>query len=342
MVQSSDKKRRRHSLMAALALALAILLLAGCQAADSNSAANGGNFTGSGESKSSSANNGGTDALKSQSVAEAPSEEAAEGEVAEGGGALGGTEAASGEAFHGKIIYSANLTMRVEDLKATASELKNAINTSGGYILQFSDSRYDGEIGSQYTIKVPAQGFMSFVDRISNIPNLQIEKSLSGKDVSEEYVDLESRLKAKRVVEDRLLGMMEKASKADDLLQFSNQLAVVQEQIEQILGRLRYLDANVAYSTIELRVYQKDQKLASAEHMNPKSFGSKLSDALTGSSKAVLNGLQLLLIVFVGALPVIAVLAVVGIPIYLYVKYRRTQKGAPGTMSDDGNSPPES
>lgn len=82
--------------------------------------------------------------------------------------------------------------------------------------------------------------------------------------MTEEYVDLFSRLKAKQVVEARLIAFMEKATKADDLVKFSDQLGKVQVEIEQLKGRMRYIDQSVACSTIELRLYQrlKDQSAA--------------------------------------------------------------------------------
>lgn len=351
MIVLSSTQRKRQFKLAVLALALTATLLAGCSASNSDSASKSADNAGIMNSakvpaavveKGEMLRNSSYD-LSKNSAAGASSGESEQAAAADSGGAsiATGAAAANAEAFKGKIIYSANLSMRVEDISATGAELRDIIHGSGGYILQFSDSRYDGEIGSVYTIKVPADGFMPFVDRIAVIPNLKFQQSISGKDVSEEYVDLESRLKAKRIVEDRLLSLMEKAEKADDLLKFSNQLSTVQEEIERILGRIRDLDANVAYSTVELRVYQLEQKVASALEQDEKPFGTKLADSLTGSASAVWKGLQMLLIFIVGALPVLAVLAVIGVPIYLYVKHRRKLVVRPVKLPADGDSTPE-
>lgn len=347
MGPSTDKQKRRSFWLLALSVVIAAVLMTGCQAADSNTAGSGDGSTAS-ESGKAFDSKSTADMLSNSSA----NQSAAEGEAASNGNdneealAAGGASAlgaaAGGETFNGKIIYSANVSMRVEDVAATGTELRELIQSSGGYMLGFSDSRHNGDIGSVYTIKVPAEGFMSFVDRLEAIPNVEFQREISGKDVSEEYVDLESRLKARRLVEDRLLSMMEKATKADDLLKFSSQLAEVQEQIEQITGRIRYLDANVAFSTIELRVYQLDQKIASAFEMDEKSLGTKLADTLTGSAEGVWKGVQYLLIFLVGALPVIAVLAFIGIPIYFIVKSRRKHANAPAQTPHEGDSSSES
>ncbi len=349
MEPSADKQKRRSLWLAALTVIIAAVLMAGCQAADSDSAGNGNSSAAADMGMGKESKEMGKSlsnlsvADQSSAIGEAASGGSEEGMVAAGSSVLGNVAGISGEeAFNGKIIYSASVRMRVEDVGATGTELRELIQSSGGYMLGFSDSRNNGDIGSVYTIKVPAQGFMPFVDRLEAMPNVEFQRDISGKDVSEEYVDLESRLKARRLVEDRLLGMMEKATKADDLLKFSSQLAEVQEQIEQITGRIRYLDANVAYSTIELRVYQLDQKIATAFDMDEKSLGTRLADTLTGSAEGVWKGVQYLLIFLVGALPVLAVLAIVAIPIYFIVKNRRKHINAPAKMPNEGNSPTES
>jgi uncharacterized protein YfiM (DUF2279 family)/uncharacterized lipoprotein YehR (DUF1307 family) len=254
------------------------------------------------------------------------------------GGGMAADTAVGSEEWNQKIIYTASLNMQVAILAEAATELRNAIHQSGGYILQFQDTRNEGEIGSTYTIKVPADGFMSFIDRIELIKHNDFERKIGGKDVSEEYVDLESRLKAKQLVETRLLTLMEKADKADDLLKFSQQLASAQEEIEQIKGRIRYLDKNVAFSTVELRMYQTEQSLTDAGGKN-KHLGGKMADVLSGSTKVVWETLKLLLIVIAGAVPVIVVLAVLAIPAIWLAKRNKKVRSAKLPDKDEEQPP---
>jgi uncharacterized lipoprotein YehR (DUF1307 family) len=259
------------------------------------------------------------------------------GESKESGGGIDSQLAIGTDEFNQKIIYTATLSMQVDELASAATSLRNAIHQSGGYLLQFQDTKHEGEIGSSYTIKVPAAGFMSFIDRIEQIKHNEFERNIGGKDVSEEYVDLESRLKAKQLVEARLLTMMDKATKADDLLKFSQQLSGVQEEIERIKGRVRYLDNNVAFSTVELRMYQTNQTLKNKSLEQPH-LGGRMSDALVNSTKVVWDAINLLLVVLAGALPVLAILAVILIPsIWLY--RRRKEKAPKQTVPDDEQPP---
>lgn len=229
-----------------------------------------------------------------------------------------GTLADPGVGLNRKVIYKANVSMKVDHFATAEEKLKDLIHLSGSYILQFSNTVSAGEKGATYVVKVPADGFSSFLDQLRQIqPELQMQ--MEGSDVTEEYVDLDARLKAKQAAEARLLAFMDKAARTDDLVRFQSELAGVQEQIEQLKGRMRYLDQNVAFSTVNIRVYEGKAE-ARKEDPAANGLGDRLANALTGSAK-VLGQLGQALLVFVAALlPVLVVAAVVGVPVYFVVR----------------------
>lgn len=324
---SLNSQKKRIWIWSAIITVLA--MLAGCSASNDDGAGKMSIAANESPASAEMGSSGSSEEVASQS-ANADIKSTADGAGGTNQAAGGGfaSETASGtEGFNQKIIYTAALSMQVDDLAAAATSLRNVIHQSGGYILQFQDTRHDGEIGASYTIKVPAAGFMPFIDRVEQIDHRDFERNIGGKDVSEEYVDLESRLKARQLVEERLLSMMDKAVKADDLLKFSQQLSEVQEDIERIKGRIRYLDNNVSFSTVELRMYQTDQSIKQAAIDNPH-LGGRMSDALEGSTKVVLDGLKLLLVILAGALPVAVLLAVIAVPaVWLLRRKRRVIEG---------------
>lgn len=171
-----------------------------------------------------------------------------------------GSDVAAG--LNKKLIYRANLNMEVKDYASAQSDVRNMITLAGGYIIEFSENMSEYEKGGTFILKVPASGFSSFLDNLEKIKNENIQQSITGQDVSEEYVDLESRLKAKQLMENQYIEFMKKATKSADLVAFANQLGAIQEEIEQIKGRMRYIDQNVSFSTVELRLYQTDESLA--------------------------------------------------------------------------------
>ncbi|WP_219637797.1 DUF4349 domain-containing protein [Cohnella sp. CFH 77786] len=226
-----------------------------------------------------------------------------------------------------KVIYKANVSMKVPDYDAAEEKLKDAIHLSGSYVLQFNNTLDASGKGATYVIKVPADGFSPFIERLRDIQK-DLQLQMEGSDVTEEFVDLTARLQAKKTVEARLLSFMDKATKTDDLVRFSNELAAVQEQIEQIKGRMRYLDQNVAYSTVNVRMYEGTEDMEPAVQKD-KNVGQRMADALSGSAKALGQIGEALLVFASALLPILALAAVIGVPAYFIVRsQRRTRREA--------------
>ncbi|CAG7620658.1 DUF4349 domain-containing protein [Paenibacillus allorhizosphaerae] len=256
--------------------------------------------------------------------ATAASDAKASSNTAAGGSFTGETAPEATDPFSRKIIYKANLVMQVEKYQDTAAKVQEAVRQSGAYILQFSENMAAAEKGGTFIIKVPANGFQSLLTMLEQI-NPTMQKNMQGQDVTEEYVDLSSRLKAKQVVEERLISFMEKATKTDELVAFSSELGKVQEEIERIKGRMRYLEQNVAYSTIELRL---TQKIGSAEVIGSKDRGPLLNRAvaaLNGSVTVLSVMFQWFVVFAAGALPIIALLIIIGVPLW-FVRGKRKAK----------------
>ncbi|SDM90297.1 protein of unknown function [Paenibacillus sp. yr247] len=231
-----------------------------------------------------------------------------------------GSDEAGG--FNRKLIYRANLVMPVEDYSKAQTALRDLVALSGAYILQFSENANTGERGGTYTIKVAANGFVSLLDGLEKIsPSLQ--RNVQGQDVTEEYVDLSSRLKAKQLVETRLLSFMEKASKTDDLLAFSNELSKVQEAIEQIKGRMRYLDQNVSFSTIELRMYQQTSKRPLLSDPSQLTLEERIQKAWSSSLNVLVAVMQGILVFLAAAFPVLVIVLLIGVPIWVFRRKRK-------------------
>jgi hypothetical protein len=264
----------------------------------------------------------------------------AEAQAISKGTAVGGTgfvPIAEGDTgINRKVIYKAQVTMKVPKFESADEELRNAIHQSGAYVLQFSNSMDANEKGAAYVIKVPADGFSSFIDQLRKIEK-DLQLQMEGSDVTEEYVDLTARLEAKKTVEARLLAFMDKAKGSDDLVKFSSELANVQEQIEQIKGRMRYLDQNVAYSTVNLRLYEGTADTVVKENQ-AEGLGERLTGALTGSAHALGQFGQALLVFIAALLPVVAVAAVVGIPVYVIIRGR--QRAQPKIMAEGPTTDP--
>ncbi|GIO13301.1 hypothetical protein J19TS2_28560 [Cohnella xylanilytica] len=259
-------------------------------------------------------------------------------------GASLGAIADANAGFNRKMIYSANVVLKAKSFAEAEERVSNAIFQSGGFIVQFADTKSEHEIGSTYVIKVPSSGLSNFLTLLKEIPSESFERKMQGNDVTEEYVDLQARLEAKQKVEARLLAFMDKATKADDLVRFSTELGGVQQEIEQIKGRMRYLDQNVAYSTVNLRLYESigEEVDAAQGPEKKKSLGGKLSNTMQASLN-VLGDVGAGILTFLAAiLPVLLVLILVGGPVaWVALRNRRARRARAEARRRELNAKPE-
>lgn len=241
----------------------------------------------------------------------------ANADVATGQTLPGFQGAAADIGLNKKLIYRANVVMEVEDYAKAQSEIRNLVALTGGYIVEFSENQSQHELGGNFILKVPAAGFSSLLDKLEQLKPKSMQRTIEGQDVSEEYVDLESRIKVKEAMEARYLKFVEEATKTSELVKFVNELERIQTEIEQIKGRMRYIDSNVAYSTVEIRLYQPDQAGSTLATGDEPPLLERAKQALTGSIEVLSLILQWLIVLLAGALPVIAIAVVIVVPLLL-------------------------
>lgn len=244
--------------------------------------------------------------------------------------------------FNRQVIYTADLQMQVKDFAGVRSAIDKLIASSGGYLLSFTENESTDRLSGSFKVKVPAKGFNSFINAIDKLPDKKLSKSINGEDVTEEYADLSARLKAKEVAEARLISFMENAKTSKDLVAFSNELAQVQEDIERIKGRMRYIDQNVAYSTINIEMYQNvngDTTIALDLNEKP-GLMKKAGDALEKSADIVTAFGKALVIAGAFLLPILPIAAI--IILIVVIVNRRRKRHAPAPAPAVPIAPPAS
>lgn len=156
-----------------------------------------------------------------------------------------------------KIIKSANVRYKVNSVKKATKKIKQISEMHNAYIsdLRFENNLYS--IENRFTIKVPKEHFDILLDSINNIVEFVEHENITTKDVSEEYVDIETRLKTKLEVKQRYETILRQNAKTvEDILATEENLRIIQEEIESAQGRLKFLSSKVAYSTIQIDLYE--------------------------------------------------------------------------------------
>ncbi|WP_216827753.1 DUF4349 domain-containing protein [Alkalihalobacterium elongatum] len=205
----------------------------------------------------------------------------------------------SGTAAERMVIYNAHLSIEVNDYHQSEAAIQERVKKLGGFVIESSVYRSgEQQIHGNLIVKVPQKHFQAFLTEVESTSVKVIDRMISGNDVTEEYVDLESRLRSKRVVEKRLLAFMEDAENTEDLLKISSDLAKVQEEIEQILGRMNYLEKNVEFSTVTIYLQENKVNVPSIQgnDLNTWEKSKSLFMASTNNTIALFSGLVVLLI----------------------------------------------
>ncbi|PAV28857.1 hypothetical protein CIL05_14620 [Virgibacillus profundi] len=228
-----------------------------------------------------------------------------------------------------KIIYTAFLHIEVKDYQQAESDIQTQTADHGGYIVD-SNMHVDSESGSangEITVRIPQGEFREFVRLVEEGSSTVVESSISGEDVTEEYVDLESRLKSKRVVEDRLFSFMEQAEKTEDLLTISKDLAKVQEEIEQITGRMNYLENKSDLATVTINIRENNVKLSGINEDDLNTW-EKTKQQFLKSINFLIAAFSGVIVFFIGNLPILIIIAGIGLlSLWIFKKRKKNSEG---------------
>ena len=231
------------------------------------------------------------------------------------------TEAQSFNSTDRMMIYNANLSIEVKDYHKIEAEIQEKVNITGGYIVE-SSIYFSGEdrISGNLVVKVPQQNFHSFINEVE-LNSIKVnDRRVQGNDVTEEYIDLDSRLKSKRVVEERLLGFMKEAERTEDLLKISSDLSKVQEEIEQILGRMNYLQTNVNFSTVTIQMSEKLVNVATIQDSEALNTWVNAKSLFIDSVNGVISFFSSVTIFLIGRSPIIVPVVMVTFVVVYFVR----------------------
>ena len=226
----------------------------------------------------------------------------------DGAPAAGGKPPADAPAVQRKIIYSGSVEVIVKDLDTTVAEVERIVAEHKGYVAK---SEVTGTTGTRrtatWTLKVPAEKFRTVVAALAALGS-PVRNASDSQDVTEEYVDLEARVKNMRVEEDALNKMMaEPGLTLDNRIRIRSEVAKVRGDVERSEGRLKYLATMAAMSTITLTV-REDAAYTPPDPAAAPTFADRVSGTF-GNSLATLQdfgeGVALLAVALAPWLPVI-------------------------------------
>jgi hypothetical protein len=162
------------------------------------------------------------------------------------------------------IIQNVDMGIVVADPEAQMREIADMAKKMGGFVISYNIYQTTYGVNSievpegNMTIRVPAEQLDEALDLIKQDAVEVTYENRSGQDVTSEYVDLQSRLMAKRAAEKKLLEILDEARTTEDTLAVYTQLQQIQTEIEVLVGQMKYYEESAALSAISIRLVAEE------------------------------------------------------------------------------------
>lgn len=226
------------------------------------------------------------------------------------------------------IIRTGNLSIVVTDTEETIAQIISMVESNGGWVVnsslyQYSETAKTGDI----TVRVPSDGYNSALEAIKGLALEVTNESSSGQDVTDEYVDLSSRLANLEATAARVRNFLDESKNVEEALAVNQELSRLEGEIEVIKGRMQYLSQSASFSTISVHLTPDEaSRPIEVAGWRPSGVAKDAIEALI----TALQGIANFLIWFV--IFILPVLLIIGAPIWLVIRFfvrrRRRRKGA--------------
>lgn len=204
-----------------------------------------------------------------------------------------------------KLIWTADLQFQVKDVDKSTQKIIALSEKYNGFISDMQMTNNPHRVSNRITMRVANSDFHKFVSAVKG-ESLYIDKAnISSNDVTEEFVDIESRLKTKKEVRDRYVKILRNnTGSIQDVLEAEEAIRKITEEIEAKEGRLRYLQDKVDFSTVSIDIYQKVDYQA-----EPTIFEKPYSEELGDSFSQGWSGVKSIFVALVSIWPILLIVA---------------------------------
>jgi hypothetical protein len=212
-----------------------------------------------------------------------------------------------------KIIKQGEIRFETRNAEETESLVVRSVTGLRGYISNDNVFNDNERITHRMTIRVPAENFDTLLSEITRRAGKLENKNIEARDVTEEYIDIQSRIKTKKELEHRYRELLVKATTVGEILSIEKEMGTLRTEIESIEGRLQFLSDQVNQSTLTVEFYQ----LTASSF----SFTSK-------SGQALITGWKWLLAFIIGVIhfwPFLLIMVIVLLIVFRIAKRRKAK-----------------
>jgi len=250
---------------------------------------------------------------RSSSAAVAPEQKDMAQSVAEGKAATDAVKAekvslnevdkaeVTAEAADRKIIRNADITIEVPSTTDAQHRVTSIAEAHGGFVVTSEAKQRESNDPAQRTldiklvVRVPSNQFGSAFDEIRKLAGNTPAEQVTSQDVTEDFIDLEARIKTQKALEVQFLEIMRQAHKIEDALEVQRQIADVRTEIEKLEGRKRFLENRSSLSTINVNIQTPKPVITITQTGFSQSLREAVSDSVTLASDMVLFAARFLI-----------------------------------------------
>jgi len=150
------------------------------------------------------------------------------------------------------IVRSGNISLAVEDITQSVEDITEMSLAFGGYVVSSYISGEEEEMRGWITFRVPDDKFETALEQLRDMAVRVESEQTYSQDVTEEYIDLQARLGNAEATEQQYLALLDKAEEIEDILDIYDYLSRIRSEIEQLKGRIQYLEQTTSTSLIEV------------------------------------------------------------------------------------------
>ena len=233
-----------------------------------------------------------------------------------------------------KLIKTVNMSAETTEFYTLVADVRAKAESAGGYV---ESSDVGGNYGGDTTryaylvLRIPAEKLDDFVGGVKDASNVRTF-SESTEDITLQYTDMDTHIKALREELDALFSMMEQATSMKDILSIQSQITDVRYEIESYESQLRVYDNQVTYSTIYLDLYEVNRESSTAGT----TFGERVKAKFNDNLYQMGQGFQNFMVGLLGGLPILIPIAVICIVVIVVLrKFWKKRKAGKQKKQDE-------
>jgi hypothetical protein len=233
-----------------------------------------------------------------------------------------------------KIVRNAELDLEADSPEQAQEKITSIAEMKGGFVVESNQSMSDVKVSNRdivtMTLRVPSDKFGVALDEVRKAATRVVSETVKGEDVTEEFIDVEAQLKAKKALEVQFMEIMKRASNVEQALEVQSELADVRSEIEKIEGRKRFLENKSSLSTIKLSI-RTAQVIAQSTH----GFGERFVEAFDAGMSVATNFLLGLMTIVVAVLPFALIVGLPSVFVFRYFWKRQTRPKSVSEIARD-------